>query len=388
MKPLLPPVAVTALVVVLLASCAPAAPAAPAGPGAAGAAPVSKPAARQQASRGAPNADYFAGKTITMLVNYSPGGPTDTFARLLAQHLDRHIPGRPTLVVENKAGAGGLIGKNHLYNAVKKDGLTMGVYTSVFGHQLVSGEGVQYDSAGFQWLGGITETSISFANTNLGMHSMRELLNVKDEIIAGGLAPDTAKDMSIRTSLNLLGLKYKYVTGYPGSGDARLAMTRGELNYYEDSLVSWFSGFAPMAKEGTLIPLGQRGIPRNGQIVRDPRVPDIPTYNEVAVEVRGESAKQSLEYRAMTTITLLSGISIVGLYPPGVDPALVEVMRQAMTDTFADPEFQAMVDKQLGYQLQEISGAEAQELAEQIMRDAREDQEALDYLRRLSREKQ
>jgi len=385
MKPLLPPVAVASLVVVLVAACAPAAPAAPS---AAGAAPVSKPAARQQASRGAANADYFAGKTVTMLVNYSPGGPTDTFARLLAQHMDRHIPGNPTLVVENKAGAGGLIGKNQLYNATKKDGLTMGVFTSVFGHQLVGGEGVQYDSAGFQWLGGITETSISFANTSLGMRSMREMLNVTDEIIAGGLAPDTAKDMSIRTSLNLLGLKYKYVTGYPGSGDARLAMQRGEVNYYEDSLVSWFSGFAPMAKEGTLIPLAQRGIPRNGQIVRDPRVPDLPTYNEVAVEVRGESAKQSVDYRAMTTITLLSGISIVGLYPPGVDPALVEVMRQAVTNTFADAEFQAMVDKQLGYQLQEITGAEAQELAEQIMRDAREDQEALEYLRRLSREKQ
>ena len=385
MKPLLPPVVVASLVVVLVAACAPAAPAAPS---AAGAAPVSKPAARQQASRGAANADYFAGKTVTMLVNYSPGGPTDTFARLLAQHMDRHIPGNPTLVVENKAGAGGLIGKNQLYNATKKDGLTMGVFTSVFGHQLVGGEGVQYDSAGFQWLGGITETSISFANTSLGMRSMREMLNVTDEIIAGGLAPDTAKDMSIRTSLNLLGLKYKYVTGYPGSGDARLAMQRGEVNYYEDSLVSWFSGFAPMAKEGTLIPLAQRGIPRNGQIVRDPRVPDLPTYNEVAVEVRGESAKQSVDYRAMTTITLLSGISIVGLYPPGVDPALVEVMRQAVTNTFADAEFQAMVDKQLGYQLQEITGAEAQELAEQIMRDAREDQEALEYLRRLSREKQ
>ena len=388
MKPLLPPVTVASLVVVLLAACAPAAPTAPAAPGAAGAAPAAKPAARQQASRAASTTDYFAGKTVTLLVNYSPGGPTDTFARLLAQQMDRHIPGRPTLIVENKAGAGGLIGKNQLYNASKKDGLTMGVFTSVFGHQLVGGDGVQYDSAGFQWLGGITETSISFANTDLGMRSMRDLLNVTDEIVAGGLAPDTAKDMSIRTSLNLLGLKYKYVTGYPGSSDARLAMQRGEVNYYEDSLVSWFSGFAPMAKEGVLIPLAQRGIPKNGQIVRDPRVADIPTYNEVAVDVRGESVKQSVEYRAMTTITLLSGISIVGLYPPGVDPALVEVMRQAITETFADPEFQAMVDKQLGYQLQETTGAEAQELAEQIMRDAREDQEALDYLRRLSREKQ
>ncbi len=386
LKRLVSPLAVVSLLALLVSACA--SPRPTAAPGAApAAAPAAKPAGRQ-AAQAAATPDYFAGKTITLLVNYSASGPTDVFARLLTQHMDRHIPGHPTLIVENKAGAGGLIGKNHVYNVVRKDGLTMGVFSSVFGHQLVSGEGVQYDSAGFQWVGGISETSVGFAHSSLGVRTMRELTTTPNEIIAGGLAPDTAKDMAIRTSLNLLGLKYKYVTGYPGSADARLAFARGELNYYEDSLVSWFSGFAPLAKDGTAVLLSQRGIPRNGEIVRDPRVGDLPTYNEVAVELRGESARQSIDYRAMSALTLLSAISIAVVYPPGVDPTHVETMRKALADTFEDPEFQATVEKQLGYQLLTISGTEAQELAEKIIRDAREDPDALEYLRRLSREKQ
>ena len=122
--------------------------------------------------------------------------------------------------------------------------------------------------------------------------------------------------------------------------------------------------------------------------VRDPRVPDYPTYQEIAVEARGESVKQSVEYRAMTAIVQLGTMLLAVVYPPGVDQSLVETMRQAMSDTLADPEYRDAFEKQLGFPYELIPGAEAQSLAERIVKDASEDQEALEYLRRLSREKQ
>jgi len=375
------PLALLALMALLLAACT--APATPTG-GSAGA-PRSGAAARQQP---AASPDYFAGKTITLQVNYSAGGPTDVSARMIAQYLGKHVPGNPQIIVENKAGAGGLVGKNYVYNVAKKDGTLIGVFSATFGHQLVSGDGVQYDSSKFNWLAGFAETAVGFVGTGTGVRTGRELATTNAEIISGGLAPDTTKDMSLRTFLNMLGLKYKYVTGYPGSADARLAFQRGEINFYEDSLTSWFGGFVPMMKEGVLTPIGQQGLFRNGQVVRDPRVPDYPTYQEIAVEARGESVKQSVEYRAMTAVVQLGTMLLAVVYPPGVDPSLVEMMRQAVSDTLADPEYRDAFEKQLGFPYELIPGAEAQSLAEKIVKDASEDQEALEYLRRLSREKQ
>ncbi len=371
--------ALAGLLALLLAACA-------APTGGSVSAPRSGAAAKPQARSGA-GGDYFAGKTVTLQVNYSAGGPTDVTARMLAQHMDKHIPGRPQLVVENKAGAGGLVGKNYIYNVAKKDGLTIGVFSAAFGHQLVGGDGVQYDASKYNWLGGLAETSVAFVGTGTGIRTGRELANTTLELVAGGLAPDTTKDMSLRTFLNMLGLKYKYVTGYPGSADVRLAFQRGEVNFYEDSLTSWFGGFVPMMKDGVLVPLAQKGMYKNGQIVRDPRVPDYPTYQEIAVEARGESVKQTVEYRAMVPLIQLDMMLLAVVYPPGVDPAVVETMRQGLADTYADPEFREAFEKQLGFPYEFVPGAEAQGLAEQIIKNASEDTEALDYLRRLSREK-
>ena len=178
------------------------------------------------------------------------------------------------------------------------------------------------------------------------------------------------------------------MTGYPGSADARLAFQRGEINFYEDSLTSWFGGFVPMMHQGLLTPIGHQGLLKNGQVVRDPRVGEYPTYLEVAVDAKGEAVKQTVEYRAMVALTGLQTLLLAVVYPPGVDPALVEVMRKAMADTLADPEYKDAWEKALGFPYEGVLGAEAQSLAEKIIKDAADDPEALEYLRRLSREKQ
>jgi tripartite-type tricarboxylate transporter receptor subunit TctC len=338
------------------------------------------------AERAARSPDYFAGKTLTVLVNFSAGGPTDIFARMVAQHLGKHIPGNPTVIVENRPGAGGVIGANQLYNTPRKDGLTVGIFSSPFSAQVLEGEGVQYDSAQFLWLGGVNESQVSYAHQSLGIRSPRELPQAPNEIIVGGLSPDSAKDLSMRTFLNLLGVRYKYVTGYPGVAEITLAVRRGEVNFAEDSLTSWMANIVPMVKEGVAYPMGQRGIVKGGRIVRDPRVPDIPTYFETVLELRGAAAKQTVDYRAMELLIELGTMLRAIVYPPGTPSELVAVMRQAVADTFADPELQAAAEKQLGFQFEFVPGAEAQALAEKIIKTVREDPDALEYLRRMARE--
>jgi tripartite-type tricarboxylate transporter receptor subunit TctC len=257
----------------------------------------------------------------------------------------------------------------------------------VFGHQLWQADSAQYDASKFQWLSGIAESTVAFVSSGLGIRNARDLASTNQEIIAGGLSPDTQKDMQIRGFLNVLGTKYKYVTGYPGSADARLAFTRGEINYYEDSLTSWFGSFGALLKEGALTPMAQIGIVRDGQIVRDPRVADIPTYTEVAVDLRGESVKSTIDYRALAAMAHLGAMIFAFMYPPDVDPAIVNTMRQALAETWADPELIEAYERQLSFRYEIVPGAEAQTLAERLIKDMNEDAEALEYLRRMAREK-
>ncbi len=381
------PALLPALLAGLLVACSTAAPAAPGSAAPPAAAPKPARAANQPANPAAPPSDYFAGKTVTALVNFSAGGPTDIFGRMVAAHLDKHIPGRPKVIVENKAGAGGIIGANQLYNSPRKDGLTLGIFSSPFGSQVMEGEGVQYDAAKFAWLGGVNETSVTYAHPSVGARTPRDLPRATGEIIIGGLGPDNTKDLEMRTFMDALGVKYKYVTGYPGAADVTLAMRRGEVTFAHDSLTSWMASIVPMVREGSAVTMAQRGNPQGGLIGRDPRVADIPTYGEVVVDVRGEAARSTVEYRALTIVAQLGAMLRAMLYPPGTDPALVEIMRQAIADTFADPEFQAAAEKQLGFQFEFVPGAEAQELAQFIINQANDDPPALDYLRRLSRDK-
>jgi tripartite-type tricarboxylate transporter receptor subunit TctC len=374
------------LVTALLGACAPAAPAG--APTAGGPAVAPARAAKPGAAGGASAArgDTFAGKTLTVLVNYSAGGPADVTARLMAQYLDRHIPGRPTIIVENKAGAGGIIGMNYLYNVARKDGLTLGVHTPAYAGQMLGAEGAQFDEAKFLYLGALSESQVLFANANLGARTLTDLTRTTGEIVAGGLSPDSSKDMGIRVVLNLVGAKYKYVTGYPGSNDVRAAFQRGEVNLSEESLTGWATGYAPFVKDGTAVPLGQRGLLRGGEIVRDERFVDVPTYFELATGQRGDEAKQSLEYRALATLVGTSAMSREFIYPPGTDAALVDTMRQAMADLFADPEFLAAAEKLFSYRMEFLPGAEAQDLAQRIVQQSSEDVEAVEYLRRLTKQ--
>jgi tripartite-type tricarboxylate transporter receptor subunit TctC len=347
-----------------------------------------EPAQAARPAAKAPPGDYFAGKTVTLLLAYSAGGPSDVFARLLSPYLQKYIPGQPTVIVEYKAGAGGLIGANHLYAVARKDGLTLGLFTVLENQQVMESSGVEYDATKFIWLGSAVETQVAFAHHSLGVKAPEELPGASMEIVIGGLSPDNPKDMALRTFLNLLGLKYKYVTGYPGNNDARAALLRGEINVFEESMTGWATGIVPLVNEGTAYNMVQRGIARGDSIVRDPRVSELPTYQEVAVALKGEAIRSTVEYRALDLLIKMASMQRELVYPPGVAPELVETMRQAVADSFADPEFQATAQKQFGFHVEFVTGAQAHDQVVDVTQRATADRAALEYLKLLAKERE
>jgi hypothetical protein len=348
------------LFVGLLVACAPGS-AAP--PPAGKSADTARNAQLAQPTAASLPSNYFEGKTLTLVVPLAAGGPSTVFGRLLADHLKKHLPGEPTIILEHKTGAAGLVGMNWVYSAARKDGLTFGVFGSVLAPQIMSAEGLLYDAAQFQWLGGVVESQVGFVHESLGVHGPQDLLNPRGQVVLGGLSPENPKDLALRTFFQ-----------------------RGEINLWEESLTGWFTSIVPFVNQGVAVPVGQRGSMKTGSLTRDARIPDIPTYAEVATSLKGEGVRPTVEYRALELVSKMSAVLRAVVYPPGVSPLMVETMRGAVAATFADEEFQANVEKQLGFQIEFVPGAEAQAAAAELLRRANDDAEAMEYLRRLTRE--
>jgi tripartite-type tricarboxylate transporter receptor subunit TctC len=383
---------VALLVAVALAgACAPA----PGRGGEAPAAPASKPAAAAPkpaaaASKAAPQAPAtsFAGKTVTILVPYTAGGTADVHARQLAMFLGKHIPGNPTVVVQNMPGAGGILGENWVYNAAPRDGTVIGqfVFPSIHTQSMFHPEEVQFELAKLRWLGGVGEPTVTYARPELGIKSGEELPRVTQKIFIGDTSPDSTRGMLARLLLRLLEKDHQFITGYGSSADMRAALRRGELHLTWEGMTAYSQSVKSLAEQGLVVPVAQDGVLQDGQIVRHPLLPDLPTYAEVAVRARGEAVKQRIEYRAMELVASIRAILQGWVYAPTVPDATYATMAGAFESMLADEEFLQGYEKLVGFKPLFLDSAQTQRLAESVAGLLQREPDAIEILRQLSKE--
>src|SRR5262249_15388948 len=183
------------------------------------------------AAHGDPVADFYAGKTLRILVGFSPGGGYDLYARTLARYLGKHIPGGPTVVVQNMPGAGSLKVVNWLYNAAPRDGTALATFARgiVFEPLLGHPEGTQFEAARFNWIGSISnEVSVCALNSASGIRTFADMQAKPFRIGASGIGADS--DIFPVVIRNLFGLPMRLVAGYQGGADMVLAMERREID--------------------------------------------------------------------------------------------------------------------------------------------------------------
>ena len=167
---------------------------------------------------------YYKGKTVRFLINFSAGGPTDVFGRLIARYFPKHVPGNPSVTVQNMAGAGGIIGANYVYEIAKPDGLTIGVFSGMYLPQILGGSGVRYDLNKMPIIAGAAESSIVYIRSDTEVKTPADLLKPVKPIIVGGFTRENNKDLALRLAFDLLGVPYRYVTGYAGVAELRIAV--------------------------------------------------------------------------------------------------------------------------------------------------------------------
>jgi tripartite-type tricarboxylate transporter receptor subunit TctC len=290
---------------------------------------------------------FYEGKTITIVTSTGVGGTYDVTARLIARHMPRFIPGKPSMVVQNMPGAGNVLATNFMYTVAPKDGTSIAtVHNAMPLHQVLGGQGVRFDVARFEWLGSSgAENEVILVWHTTGIRTLDEAK--KREVILGGTGAGSGIVIIPRLMNALLGTRFKIVTGYKSSEDVNLALQRGEIEARTFSLVSISAQRADWLRDKKIIILAQVGAARAHEI------PDIPLVTELA---KNEEDRQIFK--------LMSSASSLGrpyLAPPGVPADRLETLRRAFEATMKDKAFQAEAEK-LQLDIDPIGAAEITKL--------------------------
>jgi tripartite-type tricarboxylate transporter receptor subunit TctC len=277
-------------------------------------------------------ADFYKGKQLTMVIGFGPGGGYDQWARVIARHMGKHIPGNPSFVPQNMPGAGSITAANHIYGVAPKDGTAIGTIARDAPLAPLSGaDGARFDALKFTWLGSPTaETNICFAHKNSGIKSFQEL--TQKELIIGDTGPGTGTYVYPRVTNAMLGTKFKIVGGFPSSSDVFLAIERGEVHGMCESLDSAISKKPTWIKDGTIAVLFQGGAEPHPSLKGVPFVADL--------------AKTDEQKQAIAFVYAGQGIGRPFVAPPDLPADRAKALRDAFQATLKDPEFIADAAKQ------------------------------------------
>ncbi len=320
----------------------------------------------------------FEGQNIRLVIASTASGPVDTVGRQFAPFISRHIPGNPNFIVENRPGAVGVIAANYIYNVAKPDGLTIGVLFGMVTQGLMQGPSIKYDPAKFNLLGAVSATQVLLARNELGLKTPRDLLNPAKPLVLASLGTGSTTDAANRLFLEMIGAKYKYVSGYPGQAEAILAVARGEASLANASHSSYLARRETIRKEGLYDAVVQRGeLSAKGDFRRNSQLMELPTMVEV-IENINPAALNSPDFAAYRTIVGALAVHYSFVLPPGADPALVDMMRKAVKAGLEDPEARRTLQAifKSDYDIVDGPGSQAliEKLRDEYARDPRIDQ--------------
>jgi tripartite-type tricarboxylate transporter receptor subunit TctC len=277
---------------------------------------------------------FYKDKVIRIIVATAAGGGYDLYTRTMARHMRKHIPGEPTITVENMPGAGHLIGANHVYRVAKPDGLTMGHFIgTLFLQQLLGKPGVEFDALKYNFIGVPAQDNymIGLSNTT-GISSVDQWFASKTVIKIGGIGAGSATDDIPKILAATIGLPLQVVAGYKGTSEVRLAFNSGEVqgicNAWESFKSTWRKELD--AKEVALV---LQAIP-----TRHREVPDVPLAIDYAKTDEAKKMIRSVVHTIAPTVRPY-------VLPPGTPKDRVEILRRAFMSTMKDPEFLAEADK-------------------------------------------
>jgi tripartite-type tricarboxylate transporter receptor subunit TctC len=273
--------------------------------------------------------DFYAGKTVRLIIGTTTAGDYGAYALLLAQHIGKHIPGKPTVIVQSMQGGAGLVALNHVAKIAPQDGTVLSLpHINIVQDGLLNPK-VQFDPAKFQWIGRATSAiQVGVATPQSRVQSLEDAR--QREVIAGASGVTNPTGLNPRILNALAGTKFRIVTGYKGTGETKIAWERGEV---ELMTVGWdfiLQRYGERSDAGLIRPLYVYGK-------RPPELPNIPSVADFG---RSDAEKAFLQIYSIGT-----EIGRALAFPPGVPAERVEMWRKAFMQMIHDPEFRQATDK-------------------------------------------
>jgi len=306
----------------------------------------------------AEDAPFFAGKSIALVIGFDVGGGYDLYARTVARHWSRHIPGHPTFIPQNMPGAGTRTAANWLYNAAPKDGTAVGtVVQSTPVDQALGEPGIRFDAAQFNWIGNpIVDNLVTLSWSASGLATIDDV-KAKGGLFCGstGGGPTTVFPRVIN---QLLGTQIKVISGYRGQSAVNIAMERGEVNCIGGT--TWSSVKAtmrPLLEARKVNLLVQWGASAD---------PEISDYARRKVPLIQDYAQNDLDRQVLVFIGSGAAFGRPILAPPGVPADRVAILRDAFDRTMKDAAFLAEAAK-LNMDIKPLGGRELQKIAADIV---------------------
>ncbi len=289
--------------------------------------------------------DFYAGKTIELVIGFAPGGGNDLLSRVVSNHLGDHIPGKPTIVPINLPGAGGLAAANQLYNTSPQDGTVIGIVSQAVPLQSKMIDNVEFEMSGFNFIGRVQpSTSVTMVWNTSDIKDIQQAM--KEEVILSATNVGSSISLYPRAMNQFLGTKFKLIMGYEGSAAGMLAMERGEAEGHSTTFEALMAANPTWFKEGTVRILVQHALKR------DPVLPDVPT----SVELASEENRPVME--------LIMSSNDIGKYyftTPGIPKDRLETLRRAFDAMVKDPAFLKDAAA-IGATVNPMSGEDLQEM--------------------------
>ena len=291
-------------------------------------------------------ADFYKGKTVTILIGFPPGGGYDANGRTLARHIGKFIPGNPNVVASNMPGAGSMTAANHTFNQAVADGTLFTIFASSAAlDPLLGNKAARFDASKFGWIGSMAQ-EVAYCGIWQAPGAASSWKDVMErETIFGGGAAAAITYQHPMILKNVLGAtKMKVVSGYPGTRDVNLAMNRGEVNgscgLFGSSIMSQWRKEVESGQIKLVIQMGYQKSKQFG---------DIPSVFDFA---KSDEDRQILEIHFHQQL-----LSRPFAFPPNVPSDRLMAMRKAFMATMTDKEFLAEAEK-IGLDIDPVSGEE------------------------------
>lgn len=279
-----------------------------------------------------PVEDFYKGKNVSLIIATGPGAAYDFYGRAVARHLGQFIPGHPTLVAQNMAGASGFRAGNHLYTVAPKDGTVIATFNNAVAFYQVMGQpGIQYKAENFSWIGSVPQdTALVAVWHTTGVKTIEDAKKTEVVMGATGAGGNFAGHVALLNSV--LGTKFKIVTGYDGGGSINLAIERGEVSGKANTTWAAFKSITPdWVTEHKIVPLVQFGL------LKDPELPNVPLLTELAANDE--------QHRMFDLVASTVAIGQPFAAPPNIPQDRLAALRRAFDQTLRNAAFRADASK-------------------------------------------